>query len=451
MFSFFVVLLSILSIYTDCYFPYFTTLIQYLILISFLICQTREKLTVVITTITISFALSHCVFAFAAIISGTATLLFSENYIHILFQLLNCILQLLFMPILFLTKRTQNGMPFLRKPIYSISGTIISIIVLLAAILLSNNTYHKIYSVPLILLFILGILIYIYWKTNLTKNYIDKLNIKNIESLNTELLEKQQYIEALERDNQHLAKIIHKDNKLIPAMEYAVQTYIQESSLTEKDTQRGLELLNDLQHISSDRKGMIKFQDKQCEKLPCCKVTNIDHLLQYIQQKAFESHITFHMTLDCDLNDFIHNILDEDTLYTLLADLLENAIIATKYNSGKHIMLNIGMLSKHYSLHIFDSGIPFTMEVLAALGRKQITTHADDSGSGIGLMQTYEILKQYNASFLIDEFSLNTGLYTKKVSVVFDKRNQYTLYTLRTEEEIDLLHQRSDLTVVRKY
>jgi signal transduction histidine kinase len=75
------------------------------------------------------------------------------------------------------------------------------------------------------------------------------------------------------------------------------------------------------------------------------------------------------------------------------------------------------MLGKHFSFHVFDSGIPFTKEVLAALGQQQITTHADDSGSGIGLMQTYEILKAHGASLLIDEFTTDSGLYTKKIQL----------------------------------
>ena len=119
----------------------------------------------------------------------------------------------------FRLKRTKNGMPFLKKQYYSISGMIISIFLLLASTLLNADNRNQIYIIPYILIFIFATLIYLYWKKYLTKTYLDKLNIKNIESLNTELLEKQQYIESLEEDNQRLAKIIHKDNKLIPAME----------------------------------------------------------------------------------------------------------------------------------------------------------------------------------------------------------------------------------------
>lgn len=416
----------------------------------FLTYKTNTHPSITITTATISFALSYSLFVFSITIISLFATISSKEFDHIYLQILSCIFQLLLMLIPFCLKRTKNGMPFLRKQYYSIPGMIISIFVLLASTLLNNNIPNLLYIISYILIFILAALIYLYWKNNLTKTYLDKLNIKNIESLNAELLEKQQYIEALEQDNQRLAKIIHKDNKLIPAMEYAVQTYIKESTLTLENTERGMTLLEELNRLSADRKGLVTLQDKQCEKLPSCGVTNLDNLLQYIQQKASEADITFHVTLNCELKDLTSSIIEENTLYTLLADLLENAIIATKYNNGKHILLNISMLSKYYSLHIFDSGIPFTKEVLVSLGQKQITTHADDSGSGIGLMQMYEILQQHNASLLIDEFAADSGLYTKKISIVFNKLSQYMLYTSRKEEETIFLNQRTDLTIVKK-
>ncbi|MCI8507804.1 MAG: HAMP domain-containing histidine kinase [Lachnospiraceae bacterium] len=449
-FSSFAMALTIFSIALDSYCPYAAIPILYLVLITFFTCQTREQLTVVVTSATISFALSYTLFTAAAMISGTLCLALPENYPHFLPQLFCCIIQLLLMLIPFRFNRLKKGMPFLRKSVYAIPGTIISSIILCTAVLLNTSTDNLIYLIPMILLIILGILIYVYWKNNLTKTYIDKLNQKNIESLNADLLEKQQQIDMLTQDNQRLSKIIHKDNKLIPAMEYAVERYIKDSSLSARNEQIGAALLEDLKRLAGERKGMILSQEKQCEQLPLSNVTGIDSLLHYMQQKAMASDISLHVTLDCEVSNLIGEIIEESTLKTLLADLLDNAIIASRYNNGQHILLNIGFVSQNYAIHVFDSGIPFTKEVLLSLGKKQITTHADDSGSGIGMMQTYEILKQYEASLLIDEFTPDTGLYTKKVSVVFNRRHQYTLYTTRNRDEITYLSQRGDLRVVEK-
>lgn len=447
----FAMILAILSIPLNHYYPYATIPILCLALVAFFTYYTKEHLTVVITAATISSALSYTLFTIAAIISGTLCFALPKNYFYPLPQSLCFILQLLLMLVPFRFNRLKKGMPFLRKPVYAIPGTIISTIILYSAILLNNSTDNFIYLIPMILLIILGILIYVYWKNNLTKTYIDKLNQKNIESLNADLLEKQHQIDVLTQDNQRLSKIIHKDNKLIPAMEYAVEKYIKDSSsLSARNEQIGTALLEDLKRLAGERKGMLLSHEQQCEKLPLSHVTGIDNLLHYMQQKAADNDITLHVTLDCNVSDLVRDVIDETTLYTLLADLLENAIIAAKYNNGQHILLNIGFVSQSYAIHVFDSGIPFTKEVLIALGKEQITTHADDSGSGIGMMQTYEILKQHSASLLIDEFTPDSGLYAKKLSVVFNKRHQYTLYTTRSRKEIAYLNQRSDLRVVEK-
>lgn len=447
----FVTLLSVFSIYIDRCNPHFTMPLLVVLIALFTCCKTKNRLSVSITATSISFALSYSLFIFSSTVASALGILVSETPSHTLLQLLCFAIQLLIMPIPFLFKRTRNGMPFLQEQFYSMPGMVISLLLLLiSATINGGKFYNTIFITLYLILIILAFLIYLYWRDKLTKTYLDKLNMKNIESLNEELLEKQQYIEVLEQDNQQLAKIIHKDNKLIPAMEYAVRTYIKENSLASENSRRGMELLEELNRLSKDRKGMVCSQTRQGEKLPSCGVTSIDNLLQYIQQRAADTGITFHVTLDCNIKDFLKDATDETSLNTLLADLLENAIIATGYNNGKYILLNIGMLSKHYCLHVFDCGIPFTKEVLAALGQKQITTHADDFGSGIGLMQTYEILKQHNASLLIDEFEPDSGLYTKKISVVFNKRNQYTLYTTRNEEEITYLNKRADLIIIRK-
>lgn len=448
--SAFCIALSAAAFCTDHYNAHLTFPMLVLALSVFLSLQTRNPLSVSVNATSIAFAISYILFIASAVIASTIFLVFPENASRIWLQLSCFFIQLLIMLIPFCFKRTKKGMPFLQKQFYAIPGMIISIFVLTASVIQNTGSTHPIYVIPMLLLIILAVLIYLYWRSNLTKTYLDRLNTKNIESLNAELLEKQQYIEALEQDNRQMAKMIHKDNKLIPAMEYAVQTYIKESSLTAKEQSRGTELLEELNRLSKDRKGLLDTQEKRCEKLPGSKVSSVDNLLQYMQQKSANEGITFHVTLDCNIQDMIHDTIREESLNTLLADLLENAIIATKHNNGRYILLNISMLSKYYSLHVFDCGIPFTKEVLAALGQKQITTHGDDSGSGIGLMQTYEILKEHNASLLIDEFTSGTGLYTKKISVVFNRQNQYTLYTTRTAEEIMFLNKRADLVVVKK-
>ena len=446
--SIFTILLSIFSIYSDLHYSYLTMPFLMIFLAIFLLFQTKTPLSVTIIATAISFAFSYTIFVFSAIVTGLILLPYPPDKANNLIQTLCCILQLVLMQIPFFFKRMKKGMPFLYKRFYSIPGMIISLFILFIAIQVNYTNYNIFYIIPLILLQISAILIYLYWKNNLTKTYIDKLNERNLTDLNNALSEKQEYIQQLEEENKQLAKIIHKDNKLIPAMELAVQTYINDSQAKNTDSTTGKQLLEELTKLSEERKGIIFHQDMQCRKLTSTKVMSIDNLLAYMQQKALESDIIFNISLSCDIPYFVEHIIEESELNTLLADLLENAIIATRCNNGHHILLSIGVVSKAYSISIFDSGIPFTKEVLTKWGLEQITTHQDDSGSGIGMMSAYEIIKKKNASFMIHEFFYDEGLYTKEVSVLFNTLNQYTLHTSRNEEELAYLNQRSDLLVI---
>ena len=450
-FSIFAILLSVFSIFTDSYFSYMT--LPILIIITAVFCSyiTKTNITISITTTIIAFALSYILFAIATSITAAFTLLLPLDNFRYLFQLLCCLLQLLLMPIPFCFKRTKNGMPFLQQKIYSFPVIAVSILVLFAAITINSSMYKILFLNLLFLLLIFSLLIYLYWKRNLTKTYIDKLNERNLTNLNHVLSEKNEYINKLEAENRRLAKIIHKDNKLIPAMELAVRNYL--TALANKDTDTlstGRQLLAELEKLSEERRGIILHQDRQCQKLPSTKVTSIDNLLIYMQQKALESDITFNTTISCDIPYFIEHIMEETELNTLLADLIENALIATRCNQRHHILLSIGIVSDAYSINIFDSGIPFTKKVITNWGLTQITTHETDGGSGIGLMTTYDIIKKHNASFMINEFASANGLYTKEVAVLFNNLNQYILHTSRNDEELADLNQRRDLLVIRK-
>lgn len=450
-FSFITIFLSIISVMLDLRFPYLTMPFIIIFLSVFLLLLTKTLLSVSITATAISFALSYVIFVISAMISGSVILPFYKEQFRILPQILCCILQLILMQVPFLFKRLKNGMPFLHKRFYAIPGMIISIFILFAATTMNNSTQNILYLIPVFLLLIAAILIYLYWKSNLTKTYLDKLNERNLTDLNSVLSEKLEYINQLEQENKQLAKIIHKDNKLIPAMELAVKTYLSASDDKNADiSETGEQLLKELSSLSDERKGILFHQDRQCQKLDSTKVMSIDNLLTYMQQRALEYDITFNVSISCDIPYFIEQVIEEKKLNTLLADLLENAIIATRHSKGHHILLSIGIVSNAYSINIFDSGIPFTKEVLAKWGLEQITTHQDDSGSGIGLITSYEIIKEKNASFIINEFSSDGGLYTKEVSVLFNNLNQYTLHTARSEEEISYLNQRTDLSIIPK-
>lgn len=447
--------LSLGSVLLETIFPLSIELILILISFFFLLHLVKSTPEAAITTIIISYGISYIIFSLSAVISSI-TFIFvfhvsSDSYNHLLSQIFTSLIQLAITPLLFRPKRFKKGMPFITNRLNSFPLMVISLLVLFAVSIFKAGDNHLIYVFPFLLIFLLAIFIYISWKNNITKTYLERLKDKDLTELNVTLSEKEQYIQKLEDENKELSKIIHSDNKLIPAMLLSVKEFIKDSSsLTPASSETGIRLLNDLEQLSLHRKDILRTQDNRCRSIPKTGVSSVDSILKYMSQKAYEMNINFDIVFSCNIKTMIEKDISENDLNTLLADLLENALIATKYGNHQHVLLSVDRLEDFYSIHVFDSGIPFTKEVLANLGLKNYTTHKSDGGSGIGLVTSYELLKKYEASLAIEEFVQDSGLYTKKLSVVFNHLNQYTLFTYRNKEELDYLNQRTDLLIVHK-
>ncbi len=408
-----------------------------------------------ITTTILSYGISYILFTLSVIL---ISLIFnyyfyiSASYNQIVLQLLVAVIQIVFTRLFFSIKRFKKGMPFLFTSLTTTPLTISSVVLLFLVVMISNSKYSSFwYPLPFLFIFLLAIFIYLYWRNNITKTYLNKLKEKDIRDLNTELVKAQNRIIELENENKELSKIIHSDNKLVPAMLFSVENFIsQAGDLSPEISQTGKALLTDLQQMSSTRKGILRHQEQLCISAPSTGVSAIDGLFRYMQQKAYDMEIKLEITVSCDLKDFVTNQINEMELRTLLADLLENALIATQYRKGNYILLAIDKVNKHYSINIFDSGIPFTKEVLADLGLSRHTTHADNGGSGIGLVTIYDLLQKYRASLLIEEYESGSGLFTKKLSVTFNRLGQYTLATYRDIEEVNYIKKRRNIFIIQK-
>lgn len=313
------------------------------------------------------------------------------------------------------------------------------------------NSINRLYLLFIPLIFVFCIFIFIWWKKQIQQTYFSKLTEREFKRLERQLLDCQEQLSVLQSENQELSKLIHRDNKLIPSIQLAVYEFI-EMAKNEKDIsllqQKGSAFLAQLENKMNERKHIVTYLSQSGKQLISTNVPAIDQLLNYMLRRNMVEGIDFNFSLSGNVNYLINEIISEEDCLTLLADLLENAMIATKANQGKFILLHIGIIENCYVIEIWDSGIPFAKEVLYYLGKKRYTTHKNEGGSGIGLMSTYELTQKYKASLIIDETDAKTNLYTKKVSVVFDGKQQYCLSTNRDVVEIRYLSKRKDFIIL---
>ena len=97
--------------------------------------------------------------------------------------------------------------------------------------------------------------------------------------------------------------------------------------------------------------------------------------------------------------------------------------------------MKLGIIEGVYSLYIYDSGIEFEIDTLKNLGKKPSTTHADKEGTGIGFINTFDTLRQYQASLMIHEYGKPCPEnFTKMIQIKFDKKNEFKICSYREDE-----------------
>lgn len=323
-------------------------------------------------------------------------------------------LQILIATLLFKMNRFKTGMPFLKQQTTSDIGSYITISLLISTTFLNTNMDKTPYFLaPVFFIILSGILIFFWWKSKLTENYWKQAKEREINELKSEIAELKEY-------NATLSKIIHKDNKLIPAMLLSVNDTISETceSADEAQRRRLTGILSQLNDVAKERKGLVLFSESEAKANYATGVPKIDSQLKYQAAVAYSSQSCFDVMISDKLNVIVPEIISAEDLRTLVADLLTNALIAVKSETKRNVLFHTHIENNTFCIDFYDSGAPFDAEVLEKIGKERITTHLDDGGSGIGYMTTFEILNRCNGTWTVDE-NLNLELYTKKVRICF--------------------------------
>jgi len=216
--------------------------------------------TALITTV-IALGISLCSFTFSAVIMTLfllCTALTPENHFWILIKLVIGIMQYLLVHLPFQLKRLKKGMPFLYELNFNNIGCLLSMCIIICVIIISTPyTIHTYITIScLLLIFPCALLLISWWRAIITRNYRRKLQQFEMQKLKNELVQKEQEITRLLENNKALAQIIHRDNKLIPAMELAVNTFLQnQNTLSPQQLkEQGFALAAHLQTMSQERK-----------------------------------------------------------------------------------------------------------------------------------------------------------------------------------------------------
>lgn len=397
---------------------------------------------------TISFTISFGIYAFSSMIISLFLCIFfiqKEHFPFTLLALLSVLLHNFLVYILCKNKRLKNSLPrFMEHRTLNIS-TIVCITLSIATIYFTYNKTLTLvqWSALFVILLTLAFLIY-WWQAQITKAYRRNLELRELESMRTEMAELKKQMEELKAENDRLARITHRDNTLISALKNSTVKYLSTDFANPAVAEEVRnQLIENINTLSAERASLMTAHKEVSAREFATGLSLLDTLLHEMDEKALEMKITFAVHMGISLNEFIPNVVLESDLVHTVDDLLKNAFKATRSSEKRVVQLQFYKLGKNLVIEVADSGIPFEVKSLVNMGVEKLTTYED--GSGIGLMDIWNTKETYGATYHLEE-CVNAAPFTKKISLTFDKKNRYSIRTLR-KEEILQASRRADLQV----
>ena len=255
--------------------------------------------------------------------------------------------------------------------------------------------------------------IFLWWRHQTTVHYQQTERERILREQDKRLAAAELQIQQLTESNNYLSEAVHRDNKLVPALYHAVDSFMNEvvDGLDDGQKARAAAIMSDLEETIHERKKMVLHADSSNRLLPSSGIKGLDSILAYMFLRARDKGVSLELDTIRDVEalaqsvELLEQSIEKLDLETLLADLLENAIIATANSQVKRVLVSIGVEGGHVALTISDSGVPFEKETLVGLGLQKATTHADEGGSGMGYLTIFKILEKNKASLTITEFT----------------------------------------------
>ncbi len=423
----------------------FTSTLSLILLLSILYSLiTKNKLGFSIFTTITSVSINYVLFFISIVINFIPNVMFAikNDYINLLLIVI-CYIILLY--IFFRIRKFKNGFDFLQRNMkneyFDILILNISITLLFSFILLSN--FNLFITTSLFFAFIaFAIIMFITIQKTLTMYYKHKLLENELNEAKSEIKKKDKEIADLETENLNFSEMSHSISHKQKSLEYKLNQLLLKSEISSE-----LDISNRLNKISNDF-----FGSTTTVELAKTGIEQLDDMFTYMQSECIKNNIDFELQLSGNIHHMTNNFIDKDDLEVLIADHIKNAIIAINYsdNVNRSILVRLGIIDRYYSLYVYDSGIEFEINTLLNLGEKTSTTHKDDGGTGIGFMKTFDTLKKYKASILINENNPPCKEnYTKFIVIKFDKKNEYRICSYRSEK-IKSDNHRENL-IIRKF
>lgn len=395
---------------------------------------TRRNLGINIVLVTISLALNYAILFIAISI----VFYINSKLVPIPNDVINFIMIILLecgmLYFIFKSKRFKHGIISLQNNMNNDYVELIILSISIGILYMGMIIYDmQAFAVrDIICIFIIfAALMFITIQKSLQLYYKQKMLIKELDETKEDLARAENKIKILEKENIEESKkrhtIIHKQKSI----EYKLEEML---TKTEMSTEEAAEVKERLEKLNKE-----VYTEKEVMELDKTGINSIDDMLKYMQSECVKNKIDFTLQIKGNIHYMVHNLVKEEELETLLADHIKDAIIAINHtdNANRSILVRLGNIDDIYSLYIYDSGVEFKPEVLESLGKKPCTTYANEGGTGMGFMNTFDTVRKHKASLIIEEIGKPVkDNYTKVIIIKFDKKNEFKVKSYHEIEKV---------------
>ena len=262
--------------------------------------------------------------------------------------------------------------------------------------------------------------------------YKQKLLDDTIKQYEKEIKEKDEELNKIRKEREHISKINHEFYNRQKALELKINSFNMETS-------NEIDITDRIKALSKEYTEKIE-EIKSLPLLPKTNIEEIDDMFKYMQTECAKNKIDFKLQIEGNMHYLINNLIPKNKLETLIGDHIRNAIIAinSSNSTNKRILAILGVKNDCYEFCVYDTGIEFEINTLMKIGLERATTYKDEGGSGIGFITTFETLKETGASLTIKEIGpIDENEYTKAIIIRFDGLNEYNIYSYRAEKIIN--------------
>ena len=379
---------------------------------------------------TLSFGVNNIIYVISLIISYCIFNVFNFNdYIMMIIIL---IIYLILLKIVSNIRKLRRGIAFLKKNDQNeylglLILNVAIVLIFVMAIFSNIQTDIVVKRTLFIYVLIFSIIMFITIQKSLQLYYKQKLQEREVEEIKEEIKNKDKEIEELEKENLKLSKTNHSIAHKQKSLKYELEQLLLKNEIADEN-----KIKEKIENISKEMQ-----KDTASIELTKTNIDEVDNMLKYMQSECVKNKIDFQLQVHGNIHHMTNKYITKSDLEILLADHIKNAIIAINHaeNINKSILVRLGLIDGFYSVYIYDSGIEFEIETLINLGNKPSTTHADDGGTGMGFMNTFDTLRKSKASLIIEEYGKPTkDNFTKVIKIIFDNKKEYKISSYREKE-----------------